>query len=243
MNARVGARVEDWPIAGEFVIARGAKSSVRVVVASVEMNGVTGRGECAPYARYGETPERTRDEILSQASLLRACGSIAQMRDAINAQMQPGAARNAVDCALWDLEARTTGVRVWRLARLSRPAPVLTAYTIGLGSPDEMARAAAQARYRPLLKLKLGGDDEARIAAVRIAAPNARLIVDANEIMDDGDMARERRGLCRSTGRTHRTAFSCWGGWGSRKPRARRAGMRGRERQGRGLACGARFAL
>jgi L-alanine-DL-glutamate epimerase-like enolase superfamily enzyme len=102
------------------------------------------------------------------------------MRERINAAMAPGAARNAIDCALWDLEARTTGVRAWRLAGLARPAPELTAYTISLGSPQAMARAAQQAG-RPLLKLKLGGDDAARIEAVRSAVPHARLIVDANE--------------------------------------------------------------
>ena len=180
MMARLGARIEDWPIAGEFVIARGAKSSARLVVATVSCGGVSGHGECAPYARYGETPERTRDEILSQAALLRDCPTIAAMRERINAAMAPGAARNAIDCALWDLEARTKGVRAWRLAGLARPAPALTAYTISLGPPETMARAAQEAG-RPLLKLKLGGDDAARIAAVRAAVPRARLIVDANE--------------------------------------------------------------
>lgn len=187
--ARVEASIEDWPIAGEFVIARGAKSTARLVVATVSWRGASGRGECAPYARYGESPEQVRDAILAQAPRLRECPDVAAMRAKLDAQMKPGAARNALDCALWDLEAKASGVPVWRLAGLAPPAPVVTAYTISLGTPDEMARAAARAANRPLLKLKLGGDDAARIDAVRKAAPNARLIVDANESWTPGSWA------------------------------------------------------
>ncbi|MBX9758832.1 MAG: dipeptide epimerase [Beijerinckiaceae bacterium] len=190
MNLKLGARIEDWPIAGAFVISRGAKSSARVVVATISAGGVSGHGECAPYARYGETPERTRDEILAKAPLLRSLSTCAQMREAVNAAMQPGAARNALDCALWDLEARTRGMRAWRLARLERPAPAVTAFTISLASKEDMARAAAACAARPLLKLKLGGDDAERIAAVRAAAPNSRLIVDANESWTKASWAR-----------------------------------------------------
>lgn len=181
MNIRVDARIEEWPIAGQFVIARGAKSSAVLVVVSLCVGGVCGCGECTPYARYGETPEQVLAAIRSQTNLLQRSVSVACARAALNEEMPPGAARNALDCALWDLEAKLTGAPVWRLARLDAPQPVTTAFTISLGSPNDMASAAMEAQERPLLKLKLGGRDAARIASVRAAAPAKRLIVDANE--------------------------------------------------------------
>ncbi|MDB5611819.1 MAG: dipeptide epimerase [Bradyrhizobium sp.] len=172
------ARIERWPIAGAFTISRGAKTEAVTVVAQISHGGHTGRGECVPYPRYGETPEATLASLKSMREpLARGLD-----RQALQAAMPAGAARNALDCALLDLEAKTAGQRVWDL--LGRPAPraCTTAYTISLGSPEAMAAATAKAAHRPLLKIKLGGDgDGERIVAVRKAAPESELIVDANE--------------------------------------------------------------
>lgn len=174
----LSARIERWPIAGSFTISRGVKTEAVTVVAEISRGGLTGRGECVPYPRYGETPEATLAALLSMQE--RLSGGLD--RQALQAAMPPGAARNALDCAMLDLEAKTSGQRVWGL--LGRPAPgaCITAFTISLGSPEAMATATAKAAHRSLLKIKLGGDgDGMRIAAVRKAAPQAELIVDANE--------------------------------------------------------------
>jgi L-alanine-DL-glutamate epimerase-like enolase superfamily enzyme len=174
----LAASIENWPIAGRFTISRGAKTEAVTVVAEVGRGGRTGRGECVPYLRYGETPEATLAALLSmQEPLSRGLD-----RQALQAAMPPGAARNALDCALLDLEAKTAGRRVWELLGRPVPLPCTTAYTISLGTPEAMAAATARAARRPLLKIKLGGDgDGMRIAAVRRAAPESELIVDANE--------------------------------------------------------------
>ena len=174
----LAARIERWPIAGRFTISRGAKTEAVTVVAEVGRRGLTGRGECVPYLRYGETPEATLAALLSmQEPLGRGLD-----RQALQAAMPPGAARNALDCALLDLEAKTAGRRVWELLGSPAPLPCATAYTISLGTPEAMAAATARAARRSLLKIKLGGDgDGLRIAAVRRAAPESELIVDANE--------------------------------------------------------------
>jgi len=174
----LSARIERWPIAGSFTISRGAKTEAVTVVAEVSRDGHTGRGECVPYPRYGETAEATLAALRAmQEPLSRGLD-----RRALQAAMRPGAARNALDCALVDLEAKTGGKRVWELLARPVPRPCITAYTISLGTPEVMAAATAKAVHRPLLKIKLGGDgDGARIAAVRKAAPQSELIVDANE--------------------------------------------------------------
>jgi L-alanine-DL-glutamate epimerase-like enolase superfamily enzyme len=171
-------RIERFPIAGSFTISRGAKTEAVTVVAEVSLDGLTGRGESVPYPRYGETPEATREAVLAmQEAVARGMD-----RQALQAAMPPGAARNALDCALIDLEAKQAGVRAWNLLKRPAPGPRITAYTISLGSPETMAAATAKAAHRPLLKIKLGGDgDGERIAAVRKAAPESELIVDANE--------------------------------------------------------------
>ena len=180
-------RDERWPIAGRFVIARGAKTEAHVVVVELAQAEGRGRGECVPYARYGESVE----SVLGQITLVReqvegGCG-----REALQGLLPAGAARNALDCALWDLVAKTTNVPAFRRAGLQRLDPVKTAYTISLGSPEEMAEAARAASRRPLLKLKIGGpDDVDRVEAVRTAAPKARLIVDANEGLDFDGLQR-----------------------------------------------------
>ena len=173
----VAVRTESWPIAGAFTIARGAKHAAEVVVVEIAGDGARGRSECVPYARYGESVAEVMAEIVKAA---RATGGQLS-RITLAKALAPGAARNALDCALWDHEAKTVGVPVHALAGLDAPEPVLTACTIGLGAPEEMAGKAAACGHR-LLKLKFGGDgDLARLRAIRSAAPEARLIVDANE--------------------------------------------------------------
>ena len=174
----LAARIERFPIAGSFTISRGAKTEAVTVVAEVSLGGLTGRGECVPYPRYGETPEATLKAIRDMQDAI--AGGMG--RQALQATMPPGAARNALDCALIDLEAKQAGTRVWNLLQRPQPRPCTTAYTISLGTAESMAAAAAGAAHRPLLKIKLGGDgDRERIAAVRKAAPGSELFVDANE--------------------------------------------------------------
>jgi L-alanine-DL-glutamate epimerase-like enolase superfamily enzyme len=171
----ISASIERWPIAGAFVIARGSKREAVVVTATVSDGRSLGRGECVPYARYGETVEGVRDAILAAAGV--------RDRRELQARLPAGAARNALDCALWDYEAKCAGRTVAEFAGLAAPSALTTAYTISLGRPEEMAaKAAAAAKTMPLLKIKLGGDgDAARMRAVRAACPAARLIADANE--------------------------------------------------------------
>jgi L-alanine-DL-glutamate epimerase-like enolase superfamily enzyme len=179
------ARIEHWPIAGSFTISRGAKTEAVVVVAEVRQGEVAGRGECVPYPRYGETADATLAAILSMNDAV----SRGLDRDALQVAMPPSAARNALDCALLDLEAKRSGRRIWDWLGRDTPRPCVTAYTISLGSPETMAAAAARAAHRPLLKIKLGGDgDDLRIAAVRKAAPDSELIVDANEAWTEANI-------------------------------------------------------
>jgi L-Ala-D/L-Glu epimerase len=174
----LGAQIEHWPIAGHFTISRGAKTEAVTVVAEVSQGGHTGRGECVPYPRYGETPEATLAAILA----MRQAVGKGLDSSTLQAAMPPCAARNALDCALIDLETKASGRRAWDLLGRPTPGACVTAYTISLGTPDAMAAATAKAAHRKLLKIKLGGDDDgARIAAVRRAAPRSELIVDANE--------------------------------------------------------------
>jgi len=177
--------VERWPIAGAFRISRGAKTEAEVVVATLTDGPHRGRGECVPYRRYGESVEG----VVAAIERLRPAIEAGLDRIALQSALPAGAARNALDCAFWDLEAKCRGVPVAALAGLAPPRPVVTAYTLSLDTPEGMARAAAQAG-KPLLKLKLGGDghDLDRVAAVHGAAPTARLIVDANEAWTIDDL-------------------------------------------------------
>lgn len=167
-------RIEDWPLTQPFVISRGAKIKARVIVVEVSSMGITGRGEAVPYSRYGETPE-------SAAALLRTNWPLDRL--ALLQSMPPGAARNALDCALWDLEAKLKSKTAHAIA--CRPAPlqqIQTCFTISLGEPDAMACEAAQLPQLTLLKLKLGGNrDDERMRAIRAARPECRLVADANE--------------------------------------------------------------
>ncbi|WP_174300928.1 N-acetyl-D-Glu racemase DgcA [Caulobacter sp. S45] len=172
---------ERWPIAGAFVIARGAKTEARVLVAEIADGPHRGRGESTPYPRYGESVEG----CLAQIEQVRAAVEVGAGRAELQDLLAPGAARNALDCALWDLEAKTAGVRAWTLAGLPRLEPVQTCYTLSLGPAAEMAQAARAAAHRPMLKLKIGGaDDLDRVEAVRAAAPRSALVVDANEALN-----------------------------------------------------------
>ena len=176
---------ERWPIAGSFTISRGTKTEAEVVVAELRDGDFTGRGECTPYPRYGETVAGVAAEIAACAGAI-ACGLD---RAALQGALPPGAARNALDCAFVDLEAKRSGRPAHAVLGIAAPRPRFTAYTISFAGPDGMARAAAAASARPLLKIKLGGAGDAeRIAAVRRAAPAAELIVDANEGWRPGNL-------------------------------------------------------
>ena len=175
---KLSARIERWPLAGAFTISRGSKTEAVVIVVELDDGVHRGRGEAVPYARYGEVPERVLDTI----EALRPAVERGLDRVALQTALPAGAARNALDCAYWDLAAKQSGRRVYELAALGAPRPANTAYTISFGAVPEMAAAAESSAWRPLLKVKLGGENDAqRIAAVRRAAPRAELIVDANE--------------------------------------------------------------
>jgi L-alanine-DL-glutamate epimerase-like enolase superfamily enzyme len=191
-------RTESWPIAGGFSISRGAKTEAHVVVAQLNDGRHRGRGECVPYARYDETI----------AGVLKALGSMSGPlargldRRELQRAMPSGAARNALDCAFWDLEAKRGAKPAYDLAGLPAPQPLTTAYTISLGAPEAMAEAAHKVADRKLLKVKLGGaGDLQRIAAVRAAAPQSKLIVDANEGWTTDNLA-ENLAACASAGVT-----------------------------------------
>lgn len=189
---------ECWPIAGTFTISRGSKTEAQVVVAELTDGASTGRGECVPYPRYGETVEAVAAAVAAMAGALTR----GLDRDRLQQAMPPGAARNALDCALWDLEAKRSRRPAYALAGLPAPRPLTTAYTISLQTPQAMAAAARAAAHRPLLKVKLGGaGDSERIRAVRAAAPDAELIVDANEGWRADDLA-DNLAACAAAGVT-----------------------------------------
>lgn len=178
VDRNLSVSVERWPIRGEFTISRGAKHEAIVVVARIADGSHTGRGECVPYTRYGESVEGVVQAIEACAGPIGAGLDRARLQTLL----PPGAARNALDCALWDLEAKLSSVSAAELAGMAPLRPVETAFTISLASPEVMAARARGAAHYSLLKLKLGGDgDEERLAAIRDAVPRAKLIADANE--------------------------------------------------------------
>ena len=163
-----------FKLAQVFTISRGSRSEAKVLTVRIEADGMQGWGECVPYARYGETLESVTAEIEALS------GDVTS--EALYDLLPAGAARNALDCALWDLEAKRTGKRAWELAGLAKPGPEITAYTLSLDTPEKMQGQAAKNAFRPLLKIKLGTpDDMARLEAVRAGAPKSTIIVDANE--------------------------------------------------------------
>ena len=185
MTRRLTVLRESWPLAGVFSIARGSRTEAKVLVVEIREGDAVGRGECVPYARYGESLDSVAAQIAGVApDIERGRG-----RDWLQSAMPAGAARNAVDCALWDLDAKLAGQPVWDLAGLPEPGPVTTAYTISLDTAEKMAEAARAEARRPLLKVKLTGDgDIERLRAIRAAAPDSRLIVDANEAWSAEDL-------------------------------------------------------
>ncbi len=171
---RIDVTRDTFRLAQVFTISRGSRTEAQVLTVTLSNGVATGRGECVPYARYDETLQSVTDQILS----LPDGFDHADLPDLLTA----GAARNAVDCALWDLAAKRAGKRVWDLLNLPAPRAEITAYTLSLGSPDDMRVQAAKNAHRPLLKIKLGTpDDMPRLEAVRAGAPASRIIVDANE--------------------------------------------------------------
>ncbi|MEM8754471.1 MAG: dipeptide epimerase, partial [Pseudomonadota bacterium] len=171
-------REDVFPLAEVFTISRGSRTEARVVTVEIESGGFRGRGECVPYPRYGETVEGVIAEIETFLA-----GNPEHRRKGLQEAMAPGAARNALDCAFWDLEAKGAGRRAWTHAGLDAPGPVVTVFTLSLGAPDAMEAAARKNAHRPILKIKLGGGDEdlERLRAVRRGAPDATIVVDANE--------------------------------------------------------------
>ncbi len=162
-----------FKLAQVFTISRGSRTEAKVLTVQVTEDGVTGWGECVPYARYGETLDNVSELIENVKGPVDRAGLYT---------LPAGAARNALDCALWDLEAKKAGKRVWELAGLAAPGPEITAYTLSLDTPEAMQAQAAKNAFRPLLKIKLGTpDDMARLEAVRAGAPKSTIIVDANE--------------------------------------------------------------
>jgi L-alanine-DL-glutamate epimerase-like enolase superfamily enzyme len=198
MAVHLTVHIERWPIASSFVISRGAKTEAVVVVAELRDGPLTGRGECVPLARYGQTVEGEA-AVLEDLAEAIAHGLD---RQALQAALPAGPARNALDCAFWDLDAKRAGKPAYALAGLSALRPVTTALTISLGTPESMAAAVQKVAQRKLLKIKLGGDgDPARIAAVRRSAPQSELIVDANEAWTESNLEENLR-ACAQAGVT-----------------------------------------
>jgi len=178
MARRLQVRTENWPLARPFAISRGVKTAADVVVAEITDGGARGLGECVPYAHYGETVDGIAETLTGMADAV--AGGLD--REGLQGLLGSGAARNALDCALWDLQAKQAGKRVWELAGLPAPEPMITAETIGIGTVDEMAARAAEMASAPLIKVKLDHQDALeKITAIRAAAPGARLIIDPNE--------------------------------------------------------------
>jgi L-alanine-DL-glutamate epimerase-like enolase superfamily enzyme len=175
-----------WPLARPFAISRGSKTTAEVVIAELSDGEFRGRGECVPYPRYGESV----DSVVRALEAMRGAVFSGLDRHELQREMPPGAARNALDAAFWDLDAKRDDRRAAEIAGIAPMRPLVTAYTLSLDTPERMAEAAAAQRERPLLKLKLSGDgDIERVRAVRRAAPAARLIVDANEGWNERHLA------------------------------------------------------
>ncbi len=165
-------------LAQVFTISRGSRSEAKVITVKLEDDDFSGYGECVPYARYGESLESVNAQIDSVRDAVRD----GMTRDELQSALPAGTARNALDCAMWDLQAKKANTSVWMLAGLKQPKPVTSCYTLSLDTPDKMQLAAAKHSAMPWLKIKLGGDgDIERLRAVRAGAPDSRLVVDANE--------------------------------------------------------------
>ncbi|WP_208379448.1 N-acetyl-D-Glu racemase DgcA [Psychromonas algicola] len=169
---------ESWLIEGSFTISRGSRTHANVVVVELQQGGHTGRGECVPYARYDESIE----SVIAELAALKDKIAAGLTRQEMQTLLPAGAARNALDCAYWDLACKQSGQRIWQQLEIAEPKPLITAFTLSLDTPERMKEAAIKNAHRPLLKLKLAGEgDVERVTAVREGSPNARIIVDANE--------------------------------------------------------------
>lgn len=196
MSIDVGIEAESFEIAGGFKISRETRTHAKVVVVTLTDGARSGRGECVPYPRYGESLESVQTQIEEVVPVLKE----GLTRGALLEAMPAGAARNAVDCALWDLEAKKSGKSAAEIAGVGPLTPVITAFTISVDEPGVMAEKTRAAAHRPLLKVKLAGPgDDERIAAVRQAAPKSTLIVDANEAWDESCFERNMA-ACRAAG-------------------------------------------
>jgi L-Ala-D/L-Glu epimerase / N-acetyl-D-glutamate racemase len=174
----LGVQAESWPLAKAFVIARGSKNSAQVVTVALAAGGKVGRGECVPYTRYGESV----DSVISEIEAMRVAIEGGLDRAGLQTVMPAGAARNAIDCALWDLEAKQSGESVYSALGMAPPKVVPSVETISIGAPEVMQRDAAALSSFPIIKVKLDTDAVmARMKAVRAGAPDAKLIIDANE--------------------------------------------------------------
>jgi len=187
MALKAAVRAESWPIRGGFRIARGARRAAEVVVVELHDSGLVGRGECVPYSRYGESVDSVREAIEAAWPALEGSDARGQLQ-----RMSPGAARNALDCARWDLESKRTRTPVWNLLRLAAPPRATrTMRTVSVGAPEDMRKAAEPLAGTATIKVKVdGGPDLERIAAVHEAAPGAALIVDPNESWSDSQLAK-----------------------------------------------------
>lgn len=177
-------KTEIWPVAGSFIISRSSLKEITVVTVEIREGNTRGRGECRPYARYNETPKSVTQQIETLRTEIENSLTLQQLQEL----MPAGAARNAVDCALWDLKAKQTGKPISKLLGVPEPRPRLTAYTLSIASPKKMRQAALKAKNYPLLKIKIGGMDglEACLAIME-ARPDAQLIIDANEALQGED--------------------------------------------------------
>ena len=185
---QLNAYAETWPLREVFTISRGSRTETPVIVCALEQDGIRAWGEGQPNPRYDETPESSLAEIDAVRDDIQA-GQIDRL--SLQDAMSAGAARNAIDCAFWDLEAKRAGKRAWQLAGLPEPKPITTAYTLSVASPEAMAAAAQRNAHRPLIKMKLTGEgDLQRVRAVRKVLPEAPIIVDANEGWEVGMVER-----------------------------------------------------
>ena len=169
---------KSWPLRGTFTISRGSRTHAETLLLRITEGDITARAECVPYKRYGETMESVERQVAGHFQTSTSPLHLGLLQET----MEPGAARNLIDCALWDLECKRAGKRHWDLAGLPEPGPVPTVFTLSLDEPDKMETAARENAHRPSLKIKLGGEgDMARLEAVRRGAPDTRIVVDANE--------------------------------------------------------------
>lgn len=190
--AEIIAKTRKWPIDGSFRIAHGTKTEIDVVEVRIAKDGIIGRGECRPYARYDETPDSVINEIAAVKSKLSANTDVQFLQSLLPA----GAARNALDCALWDLDAKSRNIRIWKLLDIPKPDARMTAFTLSIDTPQRMARAAANARDYPILKVKIG-DFTGLESCLNVmqARPDAQLIIDANESLNSSELQEFREAL------------------------------------------------